>query len=171
MALFLRSDSAPTPDTITASACCAISQAAECVVIADASLNGSTFTSLTLRGYPNLQFLTIGSFCCINVTTVNFSQLPSLYRLTIEASSFRSSEGTKASFYNCPKLDAIDYSQKLSAIFAQNDVKTVTLLRMEVPCCGGLEFEAKKAIAESGKKLSLRVVTISIEGEILADEA
>lgn len=107
MALFLRPDSAPTPDTITASACCAISQSAECVVIADTSLNGSTFTSLTLRGYPNLQFLTIGSFCCVNVTTVNFSQLPSLYRLTIEASSFRSSEGTKASFYNCPKLNAI----------------------------------------------------------------
>ena len=107
MSLFFRPDSAPVPDTITASACCAISQSAECVVIADTSLNGSTFTSLTLRGYPNLQFLTIGSFCCVNVTTVNFSQLPSLYRLTIEASSFRSSEGTKASFYNCPKLNAI----------------------------------------------------------------
>ena len=71
----------------------------------------------------------------------------------------------------CPKLDAVDYSQKLGAIFAQNDISSVTLLRMEVPCCGGLEFAAKKAIAESGKELPLRVVTISIEGEILADEA
>ena len=71
----------------------------------------------------------------------------------------------------CPKLDAIDYSQKLGAIIASNNVKSVTLLRMEVPCCGGLEFAAKKAIEESGKPLPLRVVTISIDGEILADEA
>ncbi len=75
----------------------------------------------------------------------------------------------KMTLIGCPKLDAVDYSQKLAAIFAQNDVRSVTLLRMEVPCCGGLEFAAKKAIAESGKGLSLRVVTISIEGEILED--
>ena len=75
----------------------------------------------------------------------------------------------KMTLIGCPKLDAVDYSQKLAAIFAQNDVRSVTLLRMEVPCCGGLEFAAKKAIAESGKELSLRVVTISIEGEILED--
>ena len=77
----------------------------------------------------------------------------------------------KITLIGCPKLDAVDYSQKLGAIFAQNDISSVTLLRMEVPCCGGLEFAAKKAIAESGKELPLRVVTISIEGEILSDEA
>ena len=77
----------------------------------------------------------------------------------------------KITLIGCPKLDAVDYSQKLGAIFAQNDISSVTLLRMEVPCCGGLEFAAKKAIAESGKELTLRVVTISIEGEILSDEA
>ena len=71
----------------------------------------------------------------------------------------------------CPKLDGVDYSQKLAAIFAQNDIRSLTLLRMEVPCCGGLEFAAKKALEDSGKKLSLRVVTFSIEGDILADEA
>ena len=75
----------------------------------------------------------------------------------------------KITLIGCPKLDAVDYSQKLSAIFAQNHVRSVTLLRMEVPCCGGLEFAAKKALEESGKALSLRVVTFSIEGEILAD--
>lgn len=85
--------------------------------------------------------------------------------------STRTSWRGKITLIGCPKLDAVDYSQKLAAIFAQNDVRSVTLLRMEVPCCGGLEFAAKKAIAESGKELSLRVVTISIEGEILADEA
>lgn len=77
----------------------------------------------------------------------------------------------KITLIGCPKLDAVDYSQKLSAIIGQNDISSVTLLRMEVPCCGGLEFAAKKAIAESGKELPLRVVTISIEGEILSDEA
>ena len=77
----------------------------------------------------------------------------------------------KVTLIGCPKLDAVDYSQKLAAIFVQNDVRSVTLLRMEVPCCGGLEFAAKKAVEESGKALPLRVVTISIEGEILADEA
>ena len=77
----------------------------------------------------------------------------------------------KITLIGCPKLDAIDYSQKLGAILSANNVKSVTLLRMEVPCCGGLEFAAKKAIGESGKSLPLRVVTISIDGEILADEA
>ena len=69
----------------------------------------------------------------------------------------------------CPKLDSVDYSEKLTEIIRNNDIRSVTVVRMEVPCCGGLEFAAKKAIAESGKELSLRVVTISIEGEILED--
>ena len=77
----------------------------------------------------------------------------------------------KITLIGCPKLDAIDYSQKLGAILSANTVKSVTLLRMEVPCCGGLEFAAKKAIEESGKLLPLRVVTICIDGEILAGEA
>ena len=77
----------------------------------------------------------------------------------------------KITLIGCPKLDAIDYSQKLGAILSSNAVKSVTLLRMEVPCCGGLEFAAKKAIEESGKLLPLRVVTICIDGEILAGEA
>ena len=76
----------------------------------------------------------------------------------------------KITLIGCPKLDAVDYSQKLLEIFSRNDIHSATLLRMEVPCCGGLEFAAKKAIEESGRQLSLRVVTISIEGEILADE-
>ena len=71
----------------------------------------------------------------------------------------------------CPKLDAVDYSDKLTEILKHNDIRSITVVRMEVPCCGGLEFAAKKAIAESGKELPLRVVTISIEGEILSDEA
>ncbi len=67
----------------------------------------------------------------------------------------------------CPKLDDADYSEKLTAIFAANPIASITLTRMLVPCCGGLEVVVKKAIASSGKKLPLRIVTISPEGEIV----
>ncbi len=67
----------------------------------------------------------------------------------------------------CPKLDAVDYTQKLTAILSGNDIKSVTVVRMEVPCCGGIEFAAKQAIEKSGKHLPMEIVTISINGEIL----
>ena len=66
----------------------------------------------------------------------------------------------------CPKLDAQDYAQKLAAILAGNDVKSVTVARMEVPCCGGIEQAARRAIAASGKDLPCRVVTITTDGRI-----
>lgn len=67
----------------------------------------------------------------------------------------------------CPKLDSVDYSEKLSAIIANNNIKSVTIVRMEVPCCGGIEFAAKQAIQASGKFLPWQVVTISTDGNIL----
>lgn len=67
----------------------------------------------------------------------------------------------------CPKLDAVDYSEKLTEIIQNNDIKSVTIVRMEVPCCGGLEMAAKKALQESGKFLPWQVATISIDGTIL----
>ena len=67
----------------------------------------------------------------------------------------------------CPKLDAVDYSEKLGAIFASNDIKSVTVVRMEVPCCGGLEHAAVKALQDSGKMIPWSVVTISTDGRIL----
>ena len=73
----------------------------------------------------------------------------------------------KVTLIGCPKLDAVDYSMKLKAIIAGNDIKSVTIVRMEVPCCGGLEFAAKKALQESGKFIPWQVVTISIDGKIL----
>lgn len=73
----------------------------------------------------------------------------------------------KVTLIGCPKLDAIDYSEKLTAILANNDITSVTIVRMEVPCCGGLEMAAKKAIQDSGKFLPWQVVTVSIDGEIL----
>lgn len=67
----------------------------------------------------------------------------------------------------CPKLDGVDYTDKLAAILAGNDVRSVTLVRMEVPCCGGLAFAARSAIEESGRDIPLRVVTITADGQIV----
>ena len=67
----------------------------------------------------------------------------------------------------CPKLDAVEYSEKLTAILSQNDIRSVTVLRMEVPCCGGLEQAAVTALKNSGKFIPWQVVTFSIDGRIL----
>ena len=67
----------------------------------------------------------------------------------------------------CPKLDSVDYSEKLTEIIAKNDIKSVTVVRMEVPCCGGLENAAKTALQNSGKFIPWQVVTISTDGRIL----
>jgi NAD-dependent dihydropyrimidine dehydrogenase PreA subunit len=66
----------------------------------------------------------------------------------------------------CPKLDMVDYRDKLTQIFALNDIKSVTVTRMEVPCCGGMEMAVKNAITASGKDIPCRIVTISIDGKI-----
>lgn len=66
----------------------------------------------------------------------------------------------------CPKLDEGDYAEKLTAIIANNDIKSVTIVRMEVPCCGGIENAAKRAIQASGKSLPWQVVTITTDGSI-----
>ena len=73
----------------------------------------------------------------------------------------------KVTIIRCPKLDDVDYSEKLTQILENNDIKSVTILCMEVPCCGGLEMAAKKALKESGKFIPWQVVTISIDGKIL----
>ena len=67
----------------------------------------------------------------------------------------------------CPKLDSVDYSEKLTEIIRKNDIKSVTVVRMEVPCCGGLEHAAKTALQNSGKFIPWQVVTISTDGRIL----
>ena len=67
----------------------------------------------------------------------------------------------------CPKLDEGDYTDKLTHIIANNNIKSVTIVRMEVPCCGGIEYAAKKALQASGKFIPWRVVTISTDGKIL----
>ena len=67
----------------------------------------------------------------------------------------------------CPKLDAGDYTEKLTSIIRENNIKSVTIVRMEVPCCGGLEFAAKQALQASGKFIPWQVVTISTDGQII----
>ncbi len=73
----------------------------------------------------------------------------------------------KVTLIGCPKLDSVDYSEKLTQIITQNDIQSVTILRMEVPCCGGLEMAAKKALQQSGKFIPWQVVTLSVDGKIL----
>ena len=67
----------------------------------------------------------------------------------------------------CPKLDMVDYTEKLTEIIANNDIKSVTVVRMEVPCCGGIEHAVKEALKTSGKFIPWRVVTISTDGRVL----
>lgn len=73
----------------------------------------------------------------------------------------------KVTLIGCPKLDSVDYSEKIKEIIRTNDIKSVTILRMEVPCCGGLETAVKKALQESGKFIPWQTVTISVDGKIL----
>ena len=67
----------------------------------------------------------------------------------------------------CPKLDEGDYAEKLTAIISNNNIKSVTIVRMEVPCCGGIENAAKRALQASGKFIPWRVVTVSTDGRII----
>ena len=67
----------------------------------------------------------------------------------------------------CPKLDDVDYTEKLTAIIANNNIKSMTVVRMEVPCCGGIEHAAKRALQASGKFIPWQVVTISTDGRIV----
>jgi len=67
----------------------------------------------------------------------------------------------------CPKLDSVDYAEKLTEIIRENEIRSVTVVRMEVPCCGGIELAVKKALQNSGKFIPWSVVTISTDGRIL----
>lgn len=73
----------------------------------------------------------------------------------------------KITLIGCSKLDAVDYSDKLTEIVKNNDIRNITVLRMEVPCCGGIEMAVKRAVQNSGKEIPVQVVTVSIKGSIL----
>ena len=69
----------------------------------------------------------------------------------------------------CPKLDSVDYSEKLTEIIRENDIKSVTVVRVEVPCCGGLENAAKKALQQSGKFIPWQGVTVTVDGRLMEE--
>lgn len=73
----------------------------------------------------------------------------------------------KVTLIGCPKLDSVDYSEKLTQILENNDIRSVTVTRMTVPCCGGLPYAVKTAVEHSGKKIPVRVITISPNGQIM----
>ena len=73
----------------------------------------------------------------------------------------------KITLIGCPKLDMVDYTEKLTEIIKNNDIKSVTIVRMEVPCCGGLQRAAEQALRNSGKFIPWQVVTITRDGQIL----
>jgi ferredoxin len=75
----------------------------------------------------------------------------------------------RVTLVGCPKLDNVDYSEKLEAIIRENDIRDITIVRMEVPCCGGLEYAARQALQRSGKFIPWRVVTIGVDGRIVED--
>ena len=73
----------------------------------------------------------------------------------------------KITLIGCPKLDSIDYTDKLTAILSRNAIKSITVVRMEVPCCGGIEFAVRNALNNAGKEIDCKVITISTDGHIL----
>lgn len=73
----------------------------------------------------------------------------------------------KVTLIGCPKLDMVDYTEKLAEIIRNNDIQSVTVVRMEVPCCGGIEMAVKNALQNSGKFIPRQVITVSIDGKIL----
>ena len=77
----------------------------------------------------------------------------------------------KVTLIGCPKLDAVNYAEKLTEILKGNDIQSLTLVRMEVPCCGGLERMAASALEQSKKKIPFRVVTLSTSGKVLSSDS
>ena len=73
----------------------------------------------------------------------------------------------KITLIGCPKLDAVDYSEKLAEILKQNSVKSITIVRMEVPCCGGIVYAVQRALEISGLQVSVKTHVISTQGSLL----
>ena len=73
----------------------------------------------------------------------------------------------RVTIIGCPKLDGVDYAEKLTQILKHNRVKSVTVVRMTVPCCGGLSFAVKRAVENCGKDIPVRIVTISPDGNVI----
>lgn len=73
----------------------------------------------------------------------------------------------RVTLIGCPKLDMVDYSEKLTQIFKYNNIRSITVTRMTVPCCGGLSYAVQTAVEYSGKQIPLHIVTITPDGNIM----
>lgn len=73
----------------------------------------------------------------------------------------------RVTLIGCPKLDSVNYSEKLSAIFANNSINSITVVRMQVPCCGGIEYAVKNAVEASGKDIPVKVYTVSLDDKLI----
>lgn len=104
------------------------------------------------------------------VTAPYFENADLLIAADCSAYAYGNFHGTfmkdKVTLIGCPKLDMVNYAEKLTAILASNNIRSVTVTRMEVPCCGGIEFAVKQAIADSGRDIPLDIITIGIRGDI-----
>lgn len=76
---------------------------------------------------------------------------------------------SRITLIGCPKLDSVDYTEKLTAIIRKNNIRSVTVVRMEVPCCGGIEQAVKNALQSSGKFIPWQIVVVSTDGKILRE--
>lgn len=75
----------------------------------------------------------------------------------------------RVTLIGCPKLDQVDYAAKLAAILSENDIRDICLVRMEVPCCGGMEFAIRRALEQSGKQIPLHITVLSTNGKIIQE--
>lgn len=107
------------------------------------------------------------------VKTPYFNGADLLIAADCTAFSFRDFHDTfvknRITLVGCPKLDMVDYAEKLGEILKNNEINSVTVVRMEVPCCGGLTMAVKRAMESSGKRLPWQVITLSTEGSILEE--
>ena len=103
-----------------------------------------------------------------NDHAVDKSACNGVHYFSVTLSVFRKT-GYRVTLIGCPKLDEGDYAEKLTAILRENDIQSVTVARMEVPCCGGIENAVKRALQQSGKFIPWRVAVISTDGRTLSD--
>lgn len=75
----------------------------------------------------------------------------------------------RVTLIGCPKLDQVDYAAKLAAILSENDIRDICLVRMEVPCCGGMESAIRRALEQSGKQIPLHITVLSTNGKIIQE--
>ena len=130
------------------------------------SVENCTFADIRLQNWPIQLKLTPVSAPCFNNAELLVAADCTAYAYAGFHGEFLKD---RVALIGCPKLDGVSYAPKLAQILGGNDIHSLTLLRMEVPCCGGLEFAARQALEECGMDIPLRVVTISIDGKILED--